>query len=108
MSGVEDTPALPKAEHSREASSSSIASTPEPDAETFNQEHVQVQKRKGGRKPVSTRQPPDFLLLVVMLTFAGDLCDLRREEAEESSSSGRFPGAANGIYQAVGDDDQAS
>ncbi|MCJ1367533.1 hypothetical protein MMC16_006667 [Acarospora aff. strigata] len=52
MSGVEDIPALPKAEHSREASSSSIASTPEPDAETFAQENAQVQKRKGGRKPI--------------------------------------------------------
>ncbi len=66
MSGVDDTPAPPKAEHSREASSSSITSTPEPDAETFIQEHAQVQKRKGGRKPVSRQQSPRFVAPVLL------------------------------------------
>lgn len=40
---------------SRDGSTSSIASSPEPDPETFTQDHPQQQqKRKGGRKPVSS------------------------------------------------------
>jgi len=38
---------------SRDGSTSSIASSPEPDPETFTQDHPQQQqKRKGGRKPI--------------------------------------------------------
>jgi predicted NodU family carbamoyl transferase len=40
-------------EASRDGSTSSGASSPEPEAETYTQEHPQTQKRKGGRKPVS-------------------------------------------------------
>lgn len=40
-------------EPSRDGSTSSIASSPEPDPETFTQDHPQQQqKRKGGRKPI--------------------------------------------------------
>ncbi|KAF2091811.1 hypothetical protein K490DRAFT_70562 [Saccharata proteae CBS 121410] len=44
-------------EPSRDGSASSIATTPEPDAEPYTQElPQQQQKRKGGRKPVSPRR----------------------------------------------------
>lgn len=44
-----------KAEASRDGSTSSTASSPEPEAVgTYTQEHPQQQKRKGGRKPVSS------------------------------------------------------
>lgn len=43
-----------KVEASRDGSTSSIGSSPEPGlAETYTQEEPQQQKRKGGRKPVS-------------------------------------------------------
>ena len=43
-----------KAEASRDGSTDSIGSSPEPGlAETYTQEEPQQQKRKGGRKPVS-------------------------------------------------------
>lgn len=41
---------VPKTEHSEEASFSETS--PEPDEQSFMQENVPVQKRKGGRKPV--------------------------------------------------------
>jgi hypothetical protein len=42
-----------KTEPSRDGSTSSIASSPEPEAVgTYTQEHPQQQKRKGGRKPI--------------------------------------------------------
>jgi len=44
-----------KAEASRDGSTSSIGSSPEPGlAEPYAQEEPQQQKRKGGRKPVSS------------------------------------------------------
>ncbi|KAL9117698.1 MAG: hypothetical protein Q9187_005762 [Circinaria calcarea] len=54
MSNVEDVPAVPKTEPSREGSFSSQASSPELelDEHTSITENVQVQKRKGGRKPI--------------------------------------------------------
>jgi hypothetical protein len=43
-----------KAEASRDGSTDSIGSSPEPGLpETYTQEEPQQQKRKGGRKPVS-------------------------------------------------------
>lgn len=43
-----------KTEASRDGSTDSIGSSPEPGlAETYTQEEPQQQKRKGGRKPVS-------------------------------------------------------
>lgn len=55
---VTDMTAVEKTEHSRDGSTSSIASTPEPEAEqTYTQENPQTQKRKGGRKPVSLPLP---------------------------------------------------
>ncbi|KAI9703690.1 MAG: hypothetical protein M1836_007460 [Candelina mexicana] len=41
-----------KAEPIDDGTSSSIGSTPEPDGELYPQENAQVQKRKGGRKPI--------------------------------------------------------
>ena len=59
-----DLPVVPKTEHSRDGSMSSIESSPEPEVDeqtSMNLENVQVQKRKGGRKPVcltSTHELP--------------------------------------------------
>ena len=54
MSSVEDPLAVPKTEPSREGSftSSDSSPEPEPDEQTAHTGNVQVQKRKGGRKPV--------------------------------------------------------
>ncbi|MCJ1284167.1 hypothetical protein MMC26_003498 [Xylographa opegraphella] len=54
MQDVEDLPVVPKTEHSREGSISSIDSDLEPelDGPTTAADNVQVQKRKGGRKPI--------------------------------------------------------
>ncbi|KAI9720861.1 MAG: hypothetical protein M1812_002700 [Candelaria pacifica] len=41
-----------KAEPTDDGTSSSVGSTPEPDVELYPQENAQVQKRKGGRKPI--------------------------------------------------------
>lgn len=43
-----------KTEPARDGSTSSIGSSPEPETQTYTQENPQQQKRKGGRKPVST------------------------------------------------------
>lgn len=50
----EDLPIVPKTEHSRDASPSSTESSPELEVDGLGviPENVQVQKRKGGRKPV--------------------------------------------------------
>ena len=60
MEPIDELPLIPKTEYSREASLSSIESSPEPDIDdpTTAPENVQVQKRKGGRKPV---RPPQLL-----------------------------------------------
>ncbi|KAL9614692.1 MAG: hypothetical protein Q9167_000821 [Letrouitia subvulpina] len=50
MSNLEEPPAIPKTEHSEEESFSD--SSPELDGQDYTQETAQVQKRKGGRKPV--------------------------------------------------------
>lgn len=53
------TAPLGKTEASRDGSTSSIGSSPEPGlAETYTHEEPQQQKRKGGRKPVSSPQCP--------------------------------------------------
>lgn len=126
MSGVEDTPAVPKAEHSREPSSSSVASTPEPDAEIFAQENAQVQKRKGGRKPVGACSIRiDSLIHPSIhpsthfsptgswgggptLTWTADLRHFRGEKAAEPPGSSRLPRTTNRVHQAARDDHQAS
>ncbi len=50
-----------KAEPIDEGTSSSVGSTPEPDVELYPQENAQVQKRKGGRKPVYGGLFPFFM-----------------------------------------------
>ena len=50
---TEMTATVGKTEDGREGSTSSTASSPEPEPGTYTQEHPQQQKRKGGRKPVS-------------------------------------------------------
>lgn len=47
---VEDLVTVPKTENSEDGSFSETS--PEPDEQSFIQESAQVQKRKGGRKPV--------------------------------------------------------
>ncbi|KAF2502563.1 hypothetical protein BU16DRAFT_568746 [Lophium mytilinum] len=51
-SSVTDMTPVGKIEASRDGSTSSGASSPEPEAETYTQENPQTQKRKGGRKPI--------------------------------------------------------
>ena len=51
MSGLEDIPPVPKIEHSEEEEFDE--SSNEADDPSLAQEPAQVQKRKGGRKPVS-------------------------------------------------------
>jgi hypothetical protein len=55
-SGLMDmTAAVGKTEADRDGSTSSTASSPEPEPAAYTQDHPQQQqKRKGGRKPVST------------------------------------------------------
>jgi hypothetical protein len=50
MANVDEVPAGPKAEQSEEGSFSDTS--PEVDEQTFVPDNAQVQKRKGGRKPV--------------------------------------------------------
>ena len=50
MSTIEDVPPVPKVEHFEEESFSE--SSPDPEEQSLTQEPTQVQKRKGGRKPV--------------------------------------------------------
>lgn len=60
---TEMTAAVGKTEASRDGSTSSIASSPEPEPATYTQDNPQQQqKRKGGRKPVST--PTDSCPLI--------------------------------------------
>jgi len=101
MSNVEEAAPVPKTENSELDSFSE--SSPEPDDPHFIQEVAQVQKRKGGRKPVCTPLAFGYALPNV---HDPDICNLGREEATESPGSGRFPGAADGIYQAARDDHQ--
>lgn len=49
-------PVVPKAESIHDGYSSSTASSPEADVGPATQDVVQVQKRKGGRKPVLSKQ----------------------------------------------------
>lgn len=56
---IDMTAPVGKAEASRDGSTDSIGSSPEPGlAETYTHEEPQQQKRKGGRKPVSLPLPP--------------------------------------------------
>lgn len=66
---------VPKTEPDREGSSSSVGSTPEAEIEAFTQDVAQTQKRKGGRKPVSS-----ILLNRVKATthLVIDICHFRR------------------------------
>lgn len=57
MSNVEDLVTVPKTEHSDEGSFSETS--PEADEQSYIQENAQVQKRKGGRKPVGGEHDED-------------------------------------------------
>jgi len=56
MSNLEDIPPVPKIEPFEEESFSE--SSPEPEEQSLTQEPAQVQKRKGGRKPVCRAHIP--------------------------------------------------
>ena len=97
MSTIDDVPPIPKIEHFEEESFSETS--PEPEEQSLTQEPAQVQKRKGGRKPVwpvcihaRTYMLPDAIL---------DLRDIGRTQATESPGSGSFQGTANRIHQAT-------
>ena len=81
MSNEEEPIAIPKAEHSDLESFSE--SSPEPDDPHFIQEVAQVQKRKGGRKPVCPHLLDDENFLT---GHDPDLCNIRGKKAKEPSS----------------------
>ena len=101
MSNIGDSNAVPKTEPYEEDEFSD--SDQEPDGQNNAQEPAQVQKRKGGRKPVSALLPTCQLTLTL-----SDICYIGGKEAEESSGSGCLPRTTNRIYKAVGDYNQAS
>ena len=55
---IPSDPVVPKPESIADGYTSSSVSTPEPDIGPSTQDVVQVQKRKGGRKPVRKLQLP--------------------------------------------------
>ena len=97
MSNVAEAAPVPKAEQSELDSFSE--SSPEPDDPHFIQEVAQVQKRKGGRKPVCIPLRPASRS---SNTNYSDICNLGREKAKEPTGSSCVPRAANGVHQAVG------
>lgn len=86
---VEDLVTVPKTEHSEDGSFSETS--PEPDEQSFIQESAQVQKRKGGRKPVwMTTELIKERQKVYSLTDCNkslDICHIRRTKAEESAGA---------------------
>ena len=100
MSSIEQVPAAPKAEHSDEDSFSE--SSPELDEHSFVQEVTQIQKRKGGRKPV--RNDVEVLLYHRGPDATIDLCNVRGTEAEEPSSASSVSRTSDGVYQAARND----
>ena len=84
MSNIEDVPPVPKIEPFEEESFSE--SSPEPEEQSLTQEPAQVQKRKGGRKPV--QDYPYLHSCHTQLTLCPDLCDLRGTQTKEPSSTG--------------------
>ena len=102
MSSLDDQLPVPKVEHSEEEEFDESAS--EPDDQNNTQEPAQVQKRKGGRKPVSIQQWKCGTRPVTDVAL--DLRDFRREKAEEQASPGGISREEDGIYQAIGDYNQ--
>lgn len=90
MSNLEDIPPLPKIEPFEEESFSE--SSPEPEEQSLTQEPVQVQKRKGGRKPVRNTQHV-FGVWYLGLIASSDICNLRRTQTAQSPGTGRIQGA---------------
>ena len=92
MSNVEEVAAAPKTEHSEEGSFSDTS--PEVDEQNFVPENAQVQKRKGGRKPVSigSTQGPDSML------SPPDLCHFGRKKAEKPASPSGIQRAPNRVH----------
>jgi len=101
----------PKLEHPFDASprgsSKSVASSPEfgpetpgPGTEGSNpQDPPIVQKRKGGRKPVSRRV---FPVLLLFLKFCDtDICHVGGAQAAKQASASSIPRTAHGVHQAT-------
>ncbi len=87
MSSIGEAPPAPKAEHSEEESFSE--SSPEIDEQNYVQEVTQVQKRKGGRKPVCNDAGSVWDGVKELMTI--DLCNLGGTQAEEPPSSSCVP-----------------
>jgi len=104
MSSIEEAPTAPKAEHSDEESFSE--SSPEIDEQNFVQEVTQVQKRKGGRKPV--RGDGGRVGMFSRAKLIPDLCNLGGTQAKEPSSSSCLSRTSNRVHQAAGNYHQAS
>lgn len=104
MSDGGATPPIPKVEQNSEDLDSFSDSSREPDDSTFTQEVTQVQKRKGGRKPVRSVR---YTGGEPALTASIDLCHIRRTQAAKPAGAGRLPGTSHRVHQAAGDPDQA-
>ena len=102
MSSVEDSLAVPKTEPSREGSftSSDSSPEPEPDEQTLLAGHAQVQKRKGGRKPVCDWQDASNLVYQLM-RLRKDIRYVGGAQAEESSGSSRISRTSDRVHQAA-------
>lgn len=94
-----------KSESIQDGYTSSSASTPEADIEPATQDVVQVQKRKGGRKPVHSMKVTN--LVRRKLTSLSDICHLGGTQAEKPASTSCFSRTTNRIYQAAGKHHQA-
>ena len=75
-------PIVPKSESIPDGYTSSSASTPEGDIGPVTQDVVQVQKRKGGRKPVHAMIP--VAMTRGQLTLSGRYMPLRRSANKET------------------------
>lgn len=90
---VEDLITVPKTEHSEDGSFSETSL--EPDEQSFIQESAQVQKRKGGRKPVwmmaellQWRDRNVYSLTDCNQSL--DICHIRRTKAKEPPGTSCF------------------
>ncbi len=108
---VDDT----KPDPLRDVSEDSIPSSPEQDGDgdAVPQEQAQVQKRKGGRKPVRqspTHPPPKGALSAPLLKLIArhtDLCNVGGEKAAQPPGPGRLQRTSDRVHQAARDHYQA-
>jgi len=101
MSSVDDPPQIPKVETFEEEDFSDDSNAE--DDQNTAQEPAQVQKRKGGRKPVRTTVGLSGTVADAMV----DIRDFGGTETEKPTSTSSVPRTAHRIHQATGDYNQA-